>query len=90
MYMLWESLLATIHVAIATAKGLPEYWLPEGAHLVRQKVANYHQEVCQPSQDDASRKVEGSNPDTGKDFHLEISVKWLLTKSLACSTVNCV
>ena len=45
MYMLWESLLATIHVAIVTAKGLPEYWLPEGAHLVRQKVANYHQEV---------------------------------------------
>ena len=53
-------------------------------------VANYHQEVCQPSQDDASRKVEGSNHDTGKVFHLEISVKWLLTKSLACSTVNCV
>ena len=45
MYMLWESLLATIHVAIATAKGLPEYWLPEGAHLVRQKVANCRKEV---------------------------------------------
>ena len=45
MYMLWESLLATIHVAIVTAKGLPEYWLPEGAHLVRQKVANCRKEV---------------------------------------------
>ena len=40
MYMLWESLLVTKYVAIAAAKGHPEHWLSEGAHLVRQKVAN--------------------------------------------------
>ena len=40
MYRLWESLLVTKYVAIVAAKGHPEYWLPEGAHLVRQKVAN--------------------------------------------------
>ena len=45
---------------------------------------------CQPIQENASRKVEGSNHGTGKVFHLVVSLKWLLTKSLACSTLNCV
>ena len=42
MYRLWDSLLATIYVASVAAKGL---WLPEGAHLVSEKVANFRKEV---------------------------------------------
>ena len=42
MYRLWESLLATIYVAIAATQGPLEHWLTEGAHLVSQKVANCH------------------------------------------------
>ena len=45
MYRLWASFLATIYVAIAATKGPPEYWRPEGAHLVRQKVGNNRKEV---------------------------------------------
>ena len=40
-----ESLLVAIYVAIAAAKGPRGYWLPEGARLLRQKVANYRKEV---------------------------------------------
>ena len=45
MYRVWESLLVTRYVAIVAAKGHPEYWLPEGAHLVRQEAANTCKEV---------------------------------------------
>ena len=45
---------------------------------------------CQPSQEDESWKVEGSNHKASKVFHLKISIKWLLAKSPACSTLNCV
>ena len=37
-----------------------------------------------------SRKVAGFNHGSGKVFHLKVSFKELLTKTLACSALRCV
>ena len=90
MYRLWESLLVTKYVAIAAAKGPPEYWLPEGAHLVRQKVANYHKEVVSQAKKMRVGRSRVRIMTPAKFFTLKFPLNRYSQKSSACSTINCV